>query len=456
MTVKKEQSNFVKTMQGFNSQALRLQMSLKRQNMMLFDVYTVLQRRQKASDSILAEATNLQATVQNHLGPESTASSSHPVSKSNVIGADHAETATLRIALSRSREEVVLYKGQCIRTPMGEASVLSIMPGVEKVVLQLSFGRMYVTVRQMVVWGRDKRLNQLDELLAVDSLRQRWTALHSTGGLFVPSDIRNAIQDLAGQGEDEPATDGDEDSANDDTNTVDAIDEINSILELKRNGTLAEACSEQSALPMQVEQASSSAASASASACNGTSSVCIPSSTARCAAENPSWGDYTFPLKGYSSEATSTSISSATSSSSSSSSAAGPLSRQALKNILSLQGIEDCQDLSASSALPYILSPPGTAFNFSFFHLFDRYHSFVTLLSTECVCPVLSCAVLSCPVLSCPVLSCPVLSCPVLSCPVLSCPVPYRTYTYLSYIAYHVHELEIGSCDKFCYVTDTS
>jgi hypothetical protein len=368
MTVKKEQSNFVKTMQGFNSQALRLQMSLKRQNMMLFDVYTVLQRRQKASDSILAEATNLQATVQNHLGLESSASSSRPVSKSNVIDAEHAETATLRIALSRSREEVVLYKGQCVRTPMGEASVLSIMPGVEKVVLQLSFGRMYVTVRQMVVWGRDKRLNQIDELLAVDSLRHRWTALHSTGGLFVPSDIRNAIQDLAGQGEDEPATDGDEDSANDDTNTIDAIDDINSILDLKRSNTLTEGCSEQSALPMQVEQASSSSsASASASACNGASSAGIPSSTARCPAANPSWGDCTFPLKGGPSEATSTSTST------SSASAAGPLSRQALKNILSLQGIEDCQDLTASSALPYILIPPGTTTNslllcVSFYH----------------------------------------------------------------------------------------
>lgn len=363
MTVKKEQSNFVKTMQGFNSQALRLQMSLKRQNMMLFDVYTVLQRRQKASDSILAEVTNLQATVQNHLGPESTASPSRPVSKSNVIDAEHAETATLRIALSRSREEVVLYKGQCVRTPMGEASVLSIMPGVEKVVLQLSFGRMHVTVRQMVVWGRDKRLNQIDELLAVDSLRQRWTALHSTGGLFVPSDIRNAIQDLAGQGEDEPATDGDEDSANDDTNTIDAIDDINSILDLKRNSNLPEGCSEQSALPMQDGQASSSSSSASASACNGASGAGVPSLTARCAAVNPSWSDYTFPLNGGPSEATSTSSSTSTSSATASASAAGPLSRQALKNILSLRGIEDCQDLTASSALPYILIPPGTATN---------------------------------------------------------------------------------------------
>jgi hypothetical protein len=365
MTVKKEQSNFVKTMQGFNSQALRLQMSLKRQNMMLFDVYTVLQRRQKASDSILAEATNLQATFQNHLGPESNAFSSRPVSKSKVIGAEHAETATLRIALSRSGEEVVLYKGQCVRTPMGEASVLSIMPGVEKVVLQLSFGRMYVTVRQMVVWGRDKRLNQLDDLLAVDSLRQRWIALHSTGGLFVPSDIRNAIQDLAGQGEDEPATDGDEDSANDDTNTIDAIEDINSTADLKRNSTLAEVCSEQSALPMQVEHASSSSSSVAAAvstfACNGASSAGVSSSTARCAAENPSWGDFTFPLKGYPSEATS--ISTSSSSATSSASAAGPLSRQALKNILSVQGIEDCQDLTASSALPYILIPPGSTIN---------------------------------------------------------------------------------------------
>ena len=345
--------------------------------MMLFDVYTVLQRRQKASDSILAEATNLQASFQNQSILESNASSSRSVSKSHAISAEHAETATLRVALSRSREEVVLYKGQCVRTPMGDASVLSIMPGVEKVVLQLSFGRMYVTVRQIVVWGRDKRLNQLDELLAVDSLRQRWTALHTTGGLFVPSDIRNAIQDLAGQGEDEPATDGDEDSANDDTNTIDAIDETNSILELKRNCNLTEACSEQSALPMQVEHASSASSSASASAsafaCNGASSAGISSSTARCVSENPPWSDYSFPLKGYHSEATSTSSATSSATSSSSSSAAGPLSRLALKNILSLQGIEDCQDLTASSALPYILIPPGTAIG--------SLHLFVSIIS---------------------------------------------------------------------------
>ena len=341
----------MKVMQGFNSQALRLQMSLKRQNMMLFDVYTVLQRRQKSSDSILAEATNLRAVLENKICHKSSSSSSSSVSTSNIIDVEQIETATLRITLPRSREEIILYKGQCVRTPMGEATLLFIIPRQEKVVLQLTFGKMYVTVRQMVAWGREKRLNQLDELLTVDSLQQRWATLHSTGGLVVPSDIRNAIQDLAGQGEDEPATDGDEDSANDDSNLLDVREESNSILDLKRDCILSGECSEQSVQRAHIEHASS--------ACNG-GSVGISSSTVPCAAENnPRWSDYSFPLKGYPTDATATSSCLPLSSSSSSTSEA-PLSRQALKNILSLQVIENCQDQTASSALPYILTPPGT------------------------------------------------------------------------------------------------
>lgn len=355
--IKKEQSNYMKAMQGFNSQALRLQMSLKRQNMMLFDVYTVLQRRQKASDSILADAASLQAVIENQRRPESISSPSCHVATLNVTDVGQAETATLRITLPRSKEEIVLYKGQCVRTPMGDAFVLCIIPGLEKVVLQLSFGKMYVTVRQMVVWGREKRLNQLDELLTVDSLRQKWTSLHTTGGLIVPSEVRNAIQALAGQGEDEPATDGDEDSANDDSNLQDNIlddSSSSSIINMKGNLNILGECSEQSAQATHIVHASS--------ACNGGSNG-VFSSTVRCATDNNTpWGECTFPLKGYPPDAPSSSSTSSPSASASSSTAV-PLSRQALKNILSLQGMEDCQDLTASSALPYIFTPPGTANN---------------------------------------------------------------------------------------------
>ena len=403
----------MKTMQGFNSQALRLQMSLKRQNMMLFDVYTVLQRRQEAADSVLAEATNLQAKFERRLGLESDSSTTCSGSTLNAIDVEQTETATLRITLPRSREVIVLYKGQCVRTPMGEASVLSIIPAVEKVVLRLSFGKMYVTVRQMIVWGREKRLNQLDELLTVDSLRQRWTSLHSTGGLNVPSDIRNAIQDLAGQGDDEPATDGDEDSANDESAALDAIEESNSTLDLKRDCNLAEECCEQSTKPAHVplEHASS--------ACNG-GSIAASLSNVRCATEGGNhWSDCSFPLKGSLSDATSSTSTSTSCSSSSlgaslSSSAAAPLSRQALKNILSLQGMEDCDDDTASSALPYIITPPGNMV-IGLLHCFIcfvclTYHHFFDIVSfflflflflflvlTACALSVLFCSPMLCP-----------------------------------------------------------
>ena len=327
LQLKRDQSNYVRAIQGYHSQALRLQMSLKRQNAMFYDVYTSLQRTRKASESMKSYTDSMRiilaSTSIDDAIPEKTRTT--PI-----------ETAVLKIRLSKTDSETVLYKGLCIATPMGNAQIVSIRPSEEKVVLKLSYGELYATIRQVVIWGGSRNLLQTDDLLCGGSLRNRWQTLHKTGGLFLPSDVTMGIKALIGQGEDESVTDGDDDSANDETCQKESV---NCHHEIYSNSGTVVKCEESNASqenPVRsveciTDESAASTTAASTSSSSGINKLEDPESV------------HSFPLKVQESSTSSTT-----------------LSRHALKNMLSSNNYSlASQDSCSSGPLPLIFAPPG-------------------------------------------------------------------------------------------------
>ena len=302
-------------------------MSLKRQNAMFYDVYTSLQRRRKASESMKSFTDSLRVTL---------ASTSLDDAIPDKTRTTPIETAVLKIRLSKTDSEIILYKGLCIATPMGNAQIVSIRPSEEKVVLQLSYGQLYSTIRQVVIWGGSRNLLQTDELLYGGSLRNRWQTLHKTGGLFLPSDVTMGIKALVGQGEDESATDGDDDSANEETSQKESA---NCHHENDSNGSAVVKCEESNAsqddavrsVECITDESAASTAAASTSSSSGINKLEGPESV------------YSFPLKV---------LESSTSSST--------LSRHALKNMFSSNHYSlASQDSCSSGPFPLIFASPG-------------------------------------------------------------------------------------------------
>jgi hypothetical protein len=346
LSQKKDQCNYIKTMQGLHSQALRLQMSLKRQNAMFYDVYRALQKRRKASESVIDNVNNLQnclvaASEETGVSSAARVSGSESESVGKEISPNETETTALRIC------EMVLFKGQRMRTSMGDAQILSIHPQELRVVLQLSFGTLYSSLRQVVTWVRSrKQLIKQDDIYSDDCLRQRWTALHSSGGLLIPQGVCEGISELVGQGEDEPDTDGDEDSANDEAFVLEKGAETVSDTSQKSEDLLNGASAEDSSRDIE--------ASAESSSCSVPAVVAALNGELDRERDRVTSGySHSFPLKCYPSAA-------------GSSSGACTLSRHSLKSLLcpgtgtgaGTACPPDADD--AFQPFPLVFAPPGT------------------------------------------------------------------------------------------------
>ena len=220
---KRDQGNYVRVMQGFHAQALRLQMVLNRQNAMYYDVLNTLQCRKENAASIASDTINLKARLDaaNAPAPASRRRGHAPPPTRN----DNTlvnEASVVRIQLLKSGREVVLYKGECLRTPMGEGRIISIQPTEERLVIQLPFGKLYAHLSRAVSWCMVPNSDvQLLDLSADDVIRQRWIALQSS--LSLPTDVARSIRSIVSMpNDDEAATDKDDDlSNNDDGPTAD-------------------------------------------------------------------------------------------------------------------------------------------------------------------------------------------------------------------------------------------
>ena len=142
LSIKQEQENYLKLVQGLYARMVRLHSTYSRQNALLHSVYSSLHQQREAEQALTAESAKLKATSSSARGGRVTGK----------VSADAASTPLLKVHLQKSNIDVVLQVGQAIPTPMGEAIVAKILPAEHKLVLQLPFGILYAHLPRAVSW----------------------------------------------------------------------------------------------------------------------------------------------------------------------------------------------------------------------------------------------------------------------------------------------------------------
>jgi hypothetical protein len=315
-------------------------MGLNRQNAMFYDVLIALQRRKDAAKAVADETLLLKKLVGSTVrdgqpAPVTESNNGTSSCSSTVSSAPCAESAVLRIDLKKNGGQVVLFKDQWIRTPMGDAMILSILPKEEKIVLQLSFGKMYANLRRAVCWGKADSSFQLLELSSDEVLRHRWTALQSS--FTMTAEVSRGIKSLVGQSDDEAVTDKDDDNSNDDSSPTDNTAE---------DQTSSNSVDVSSVQNSSVATDRQDGVQESGPSINGTSAP--PPIT-----DSSSSSISSFPLKGFSRFATATAPSSTSSTT---------LSRQALRLVCTSNSASESilsQQRDTARMLPTIFAPPG-------------------------------------------------------------------------------------------------
>lgn len=201
-------------MQGLHTQALRLQMGLNRQHAMFYDILIALQRRKEACNSVETDTLQLKNTLKAKAKPKG---SKAKINHAKVDKEDfNIETTILRVNLLKSGGQVLLYKGQWIRTPFGDGQILELHPLEEKIHIRLSFGVMYANLSRVVRWDKCGDDNgQLLALASDETLRQRWFTLQQKGGFSLPPDVSRGVKELIGEENEDANTDKDDDSNDD-------------------------------------------------------------------------------------------------------------------------------------------------------------------------------------------------------------------------------------------------
>lgn len=198
---KKQHESFFRLMQGLHIRYLRLYSTHSRHLAIILDILTSLQRRRESTALIEQETSKLKSSLA--ASSSSGSSRSRSNAQKNAAAAVAAatldgSTAVLRVLQNKSGKEVMLFKGQWIHTPMGEGRIESIYPALSRVVVQLSFGKMYACLRRVVCWGpsRGEGLDTTSDA----AINARWNDLSNALSLppAVERNIRRLVDPLKG------------------------------------------------------------------------------------------------------------------------------------------------------------------------------------------------------------------------------------------------------------------
>ena len=158
------QQNFIRLLQGLYIRALRLHSYNSKNNAMIYNILETIRRLKSYMELINDYGNNYQALAtvpaQNNSGKRnSSKSKTNQQSNSNIqalinsAGIANGETNLLKVKVKKHEKEIVLFKGQCINTPMGMGTITCIKPKELKVVLKLPYGVLYAHVAKVVSWG---------------------------------------------------------------------------------------------------------------------------------------------------------------------------------------------------------------------------------------------------------------------------------------------------------------
>ena len=163
-------------MQALLIRFIRQEVLCSKQNSMINDVLIALNRRREIAEILDNETKQLKSSI---------------LSKNKSKNQNSNETSVLRVQLTNSNKEVLLFRGQFIQTPMGTGQIESIQPNNKKVVIKLPFGLMYSCLNRVVCWGG---IDQLD-LTSDRALTNQWL---SNKSINLPIDQKLSIFNTIG------------------------------------------------------------------------------------------------------------------------------------------------------------------------------------------------------------------------------------------------------------------
>jgi hypothetical protein len=162
-TERKEQEYYFRVLQSAHFRSLLLQSAQSKQNTMMWDVLQSLRRRKMAAEVIDSELLKIKQLYSNAKPMRnSTKGKGKGGGKGGCStgsgGGDGDEppegaSAVVRVHLRHSGQEVVIYRGQWVATPMGEGCVERIFPREQKVHIRVGFGMLYAHLPRMIYWG---------------------------------------------------------------------------------------------------------------------------------------------------------------------------------------------------------------------------------------------------------------------------------------------------------------
>lgn len=167
-------------MQSMFIRNIRLHAAQCRQLSMLCRSYTLLKRRREAERDLATHCKALRELLQKAKESPSGAVQSKDL--------NNGTTKVLRIqGVQDDDEEVVLYVGHYVRTPMGEGKIIALDVSQRKATIQLSFGTMYSSFSTILAWWRQTERGL--DCTSEDALVQHWESLRNQLSLPVEDQI---------------------------------------------------------------------------------------------------------------------------------------------------------------------------------------------------------------------------------------------------------------------------
>ena len=171
------EENYVRLLQGLYIRNIRQHAAQSKQLSMLCHSYVALKKKREAEEELTTHCKQLQAILghSSHTQHDIQAALSADAKQQLQNSLNKGVVKVLRVQEANTTNEIVLFNGQYLRTPMGQGKVVALNPVDKKVTIQLAFGVMYSSLSTVIVWRKMEK-DRFD-CTSEGSLLQHWDTL---------------------------------------------------------------------------------------------------------------------------------------------------------------------------------------------------------------------------------------------------------------------------------------
>ena len=171
------EENYVRLLQGLYIRNIRQHAAQSKQLSMLCHSYVALKKKREAEEELTTHCKQLQAILghSSHTQHDIQAALSADAKQQLQNSLNKGVVKVLRVQEANTTNEIVLFDGQYLRTPMGQGKVVALNRVDKKITIQLAFGVMYSSLSTVIVWSKMEK-DRFD-CTSEGSLLQHWDTL---------------------------------------------------------------------------------------------------------------------------------------------------------------------------------------------------------------------------------------------------------------------------------------